>query len=89
MKKNNIILGMLLKAGLFHLVFNFMSIILGLIFFDELVEFVSYVSTDKSIASQIANAHILFNIVGVLVFIPFAGLIERTLNFLLPDKKIK
>lgn len=75
-----------LKAGLFHLLFNFMSIIIGLIIFIPFVDFIISISENQGIDNQIANAHMIFNIGGVLLFLPFVGFMERFLNWLLPEK---
>lgn len=77
-----------LKAGLFHLLFNFMTIILGLLLFDYFLHLVLLVSQNQTLDNQIANAHMIFNIMGVLVFLPFVGMMERLLNFWLPEKNI-
>ncbi len=76
-----------LKAGLFHLVFNFSTIIIGLILFEPFVELIKYISQREDIGSQIANAHMIFNILGVLVFLPFVSLSIKGLNYLLPEKQ--
>lgn len=77
-----------LKTGLFHVTFNLFSIILGLLLFYPFVEFVKFVSNGASIARTVANAHMLFNIMGVLVFVWTIPLFERILNRLFPDKII-
>lgn len=76
-----------IKAGLFHLLFNFLTISIGLLFFLPFVELVQAISTRQDIGSQIANAHVLFNILGVMLFLPFVGWMEKLLNWMLPDKK--
>jgi phosphate:Na+ symporter len=75
-----------LKTGLFHVTFNLLSIILGLILFYPFLEAVKQVSRNASIERTIANAHMLFNILGVLVFVWTIPFFERLLNQLLPDK---
>ena len=74
-----------LKTGIFHISFNVLSIILGLLFFDPFLELVNYVSHGKTIEHAIANAHMLFNITGVLVFVWTLPLFEKILNKILPD----
>lgn len=74
------------KTGLFHLIFNLCSIIIGLILFYPFVKFVEIVSEGAPVERAIANAHMLFNIAGVLVFVWFVPLFERMLNTLLPDR---
>lgn len=74
------------KTGIFHLIFNLVTIFLGLVFFNQFFEFIQWVSVTHLPQKIIANAHMWFNILGVLLFLPFAGLFERLLNYLLPDK---
>ena len=75
-----------LKTGLFHVSFNLISIILGLILFYPFVDIVKYVSTGASIERSVANAHMLFNILGVLIFVWTIPIFEKVLNKALPDK---
>lgn len=76
-----------LKTGIFHISFNVLSIILGLLFFDSFLELVNYVSHGKTIEHAIANAHMLFNITGVLIFVWTLPVFEKILNKILPDAK--
>ncbi len=78
-----------LKTGLFHVFFNFCCIIIGLIFFPFFVRLVHSVSGNAHLEQQVANAHMLFNCIGVLLFLPFIGAAERALNKWLPDKQNK
>lgn len=75
-----------LKTGLFHLIFNLLSIVLGLILFHPFVNLVEIVSGNAPIERALANAHMLFNIFGVALFIWTIPLFERGLNKLLPEK---
>ena len=77
-----------LKTGLFHVSFNLISIILGLILFYPFVDFVKYISIGASIERSVANAHMLFNILGVLIFVWTIPIFEKVLNKTLPDKRI-
>jgi phosphate:Na+ symporter len=75
-----------LKTGLFHVSFNLISIILGLMLFYPFVDLVKYISTGASIERSVANAHMLFNILGVLIFVWTIPIFEKVLNKALPDK---
>lgn len=75
-----------LKTGLFHVTFNLASIILGLILFYPFVEFIKHISRGASMERTLANAHMIFNIFGVLVFVWTIPLFEKLLNGVLPDK---
>jgi phosphate:Na+ symporter len=78
-----------LKTGLFHVTFNLLSIIVGLILFHPFVKLVKIISGNASIERTLANAHMLFNVFGVLLFIWTIPLFERVLNKLLPDRKVE
>lgn len=77
-----------LKTGLFHLFFNIITITLGLISFPLFVSLVLYISGGTSLEQQVAVAHMLFNILGVIVFLPFIRFVESGLNYLLPEKVV-
>lgn len=76
-----------IKTGLFHLSFNIASIILGLLFFNPFVNLVLWFSKNTTIQNIIANAHLIFNIGGVILFIWTIPLFEKGLNYILPEKK--
>jgi len=76
-----------LKTGLFHLFFNLASIILGILLIPFFIQLVRFISGSAHLEQQLANAHMLFNILGVILFLPFAGAAERLLNRLFPDKQ--
>ncbi len=74
------------KTGLFHVTFNLFSILLGLLLFHPFITLVETISGGAPIERMLANAHMLFNIVGVLVFIWTIPAFEKLLNHLLPEK---
>lgn len=47
---------------------------------------VKWISQNAPIEQAVANAHMIFNISGVLIFVWFVPLFEKILNSLLPDK---
>jgi phosphate:Na+ symporter len=75
-----------LKTGLFHVTFNLLSIVLGLILFYPFIELVKYLSSGASVERTVANAHMIFNIAGVFIFIWTIPFFETVLNKILPDK---
>lgn len=77
-----------LKTGIFHLLFNLVSIVLGLLFFNPFLQVVELVSGDAALQTKIANAHMLFNVAGVLLFIGLVPAIHNLLNRLLPDNTL-
>lgn len=74
------------KTGLFHLTFNILTVSLGLLLFVPFVWLVQTISGASEIKNQIANAHILFNVLGVVAFIGFVPVFEKVLNWLIPDE---
>ena len=78
-----------LKTGLFHLFFNIITIAIGLIVFPWFVELIQTISGKAQLEQKVANAHMIFNIAGVIIFLPFVGLVEQLLNRLLPDKTLQ
>ncbi len=76
-----------IKTGLFHLLFNISSIIVGLVLFYPFISLVKLVSGDAPLERAIANAHMMFNIAGVLIFVWAIPVFEKVLNKLLPEKE--
>lgn len=75
-----------LKAGIFHVVFNLICIALGLLLFDAFVGLVEGISGSQDIDRQIANGHLLFNLMGVVLFLPLVGPAVRVLDWVLPER---
>lgn len=75
-----------LRTGVFHLLFNLTSAIVGIIFASQLAQLVLAISGD-SVGRQIANAQVIFNLIGVAAVIGFVPLIVRVLEKLIPDSK--
>lgn len=78
-----------LKAGLFHLFFNLITILIGLLLFDHFLYFIDSISSDERIGNAIANGHMFFNIFGVILFLPFVGLVTKLLDKLIPEKQLE
>lgn len=77
-----------IRAGVFHLLFNLFPIGIGLLFFDQFVGLIKLISSEN-ISNQIANGHVLFSILSVLLFLPFVNLMFKLVNFLIPNRKLK
>ncbi|HYG39298.1 MAG TPA: Na/Pi symporter [Cytophagales bacterium] len=75
------------KVGVFHLLFNVICVILGLIFFSSFTSLVTLTSLQGGLGHQIANAHLLFNLIGVLLFIGFTPWISSFLDRIIPESK--
>ena len=86
-----------LRAGMVHVLFNVLGVLIWLAFIDDLA---AYVVTISPVAEgltgleklgaetprQIANAHTIFNIANTVIFIGFAGLLARAVEYLVPDR---
>ena len=75
-----------IRTGIFHLVFNLITIILGVIFLSAFTKLVLWISGNASISQKVANAHMLFNTLGVVIMIPLVPLMERLMKKLVPPK---
>ncbi len=79
------------RTGVFHLLFNVISAGVGILFAAQLAGLAKWVSTlagaGDDIARQIANAQLLFNVMGVALVIGFLPLIVRGLEMVIPKGK--
>ena len=76
-----------LKTGLFHLLFNATCIAAGLLLIGPFTALVLRLAGSADVARQIAHAHVLFNVAGVLLFAPLLPLCQRLLDAWLPDNR--
>ncbi|HXG90376.1 MAG TPA: Na/Pi symporter [Vicinamibacterales bacterium] len=76
-----------LRAGVFHLTFNIVSAVIGVLLIDHLAAVATALPGGDSLPRQIANAHMTFNVLGVAAFIGFTPLIARLLNYVVPDAR--
>jgi phosphate:Na+ symporter len=76
-----------LRTGIFHFAFNLISAVLGVLFATQLVQLVQWISPGVSTGRQIANAQILFNLIGVAFVLPFLPAVARALERMVPDRK--
>lgn len=74
-----------IRTGAFHLSFNLATAAIGLALAPALVALVQRISGDAGVGRQIANAQMLFNVLGVGVVLPFLPWIARALERLIPD----
>lgn len=73
------------RAALMHLLFNLLgTIIFMVILGGPARRLVAYLSDDPQ--RQIANAHTFFNVVNVIILLPFAGLIVKAVKRLIPGE---
>ncbi|WP_232224183.1 Na/Pi cotransporter family protein [Mastigocladopsis repens] len=79
------------RTGIFHLIFNVVCAGVGILFAAQLAGLAQWVSSlagaGDNVAREIANAQLLFNLLGVLTVIWFIPSIARLLERLIPDGK--
>ncbi len=73
------------RAGVFHLGFNIICAAVGVLLIDELAMLSGVLPGGQSLPRQIANAHVAFNVLGVVVFLPVVGRIAQFLEAIIPD----
>lgn len=74
------------RAAVMHLTFNIIgSIIFMLVLSKPIVHLVQYIDPTDT-ARQLANSHTLFNILNVLILLPFAKLIVKLATKLVPER---
>jgi phosphate:Na+ symporter len=73
-----------LRTGLFHLLFNLGGAILGILLAPQLAQIAQAISGDD-VGRQVANAQMIFNIIGVVAVIGFLPIIAKVLERLVPE----
>lgn len=68
------------RAGVFHLLFNIACVVVGVLLIHPFVDGVEWLSGGAPAGRKIANAHVLFNVLGVATFAWFIPLFHRTLR---------
>ncbi len=77
-----------IRIAVFHLLFNVGTVALGLLFIHPLTGFAQALTPGAGVARHLANAHVLFNVLGVLLVIGFLPLIARGLERLIPSQRV-
>ncbi|WKN43906.1 Na/Pi cotransporter family protein [Tunicatimonas pelagia] len=78
-----------IRTGIFHLAFNMATVIGGVLMVDGIIQAAEWMSDGASLERKVANAHLIFNVGGVVVFIGLAGTAAKVLQWLVPDKRKK
>lgn len=73
-----------MQTGIFHLLFNLTTAAIGLAFAAQLAQLAQWISFGADVPRQIANAQLIFNVLGVALFIGFTPAIARGLSILVP-----
>jgi phosphate:Na+ symporter len=73
-----------LRVGVFHLAFNILSVTVGLLLFPAFLSLVRMMPGSEP--QQLANAHVLFNTIGVIVIVWFTRPAAALLRRIIPDR---
>lgn len=74
------------RTGVFHLMFNLTTAGVGLMLLKPLGVAAAMFPGGDALPRQIANAHVLFNVAGVALFIGATPVIARLLERLVPER---
>lgn len=74
------------RAALMHLVFNVMGTLIFMLVLQYPIKYIVPKITPNDVSRQIANAHTLFNIINVIILLPFAGFIVMAVKKLIPGE---
>jgi len=74
-----------LRTGVFHFLFNLVTASLGILFAPQLAQLAQAISGGSGVGRQVANAQMLFNILGVVLVIGFLPIVARLLEKLIPE----
>jgi phosphate:Na+ symporter len=76
------------QVALSHLIFNFFTGIVALLFLPLLSKLVvMMISPEEETVLAVTLFHTLFNLLGVMLFLPFIGILVRFLQKIYPEKK--
>ncbi|MBD1843496.1 Na/Pi cotransporter family protein [Cyanobacteria bacterium FACHB-63] len=76
-----------LRTGVFHLLFNLASASLGILLAPQLAQLTRAIS-GEDVGRQVANAQMVFNIIGVVAVVGFLPLIVKALEKLIPETEV-
>lgn len=75
------------RVALVHMVFNVVGALVWVGLISQLSGLAQSISTD-SVPRQIANAHTIFNISNTILLLPFAGVMARFVERVVPDEPL-
>jgi phosphate:Na+ symporter len=75
------------RTGVFHLLFNVGTVALGIALIGPLAGMARATAGAGDLRRQVANAHLLFNVLGVVAAVWFVPAIERALRCAVPDER--
>ena len=77
------------QVAVIHLSINIIGTIYFMLFLTGILTNIVTSMNATDIARQIANAHTIFNIVNVIVLFPFANLLVKLADFIIPEPQVE
>ncbi len=75
------------RAALMHLVFNVIGTIVFMLILTKPITMIVQYLNPEDVSRQIANAHTLFNVINVILLLPFSKYIVKLTMKLMPEKE--
>jgi len=71
-----------------HLLFNLLTGVVALLMFPVLIWMMTSIFSESDSVIALSAFHTIFNLLGVLLFLPFIGLFSKLLYWVIPEKKL-
>jgi len=75
------------RAAIMHLSFNVIGTLLFIFIFTKPITYFVTMLDPSNVTRQIANAHTFFNIINVVIQLPFAMMLVKIANTVIPEKE--
>lgn len=75
------------RAAYAHIIFNVFGGVWVFSIFPFYINFIEILANDSSVGKKIALTHTMFNVLNVLVFLPFVGYFAKFLEKIVPEEK--
>jgi len=75
------------RAAYAHIIFNIFGGVWVFSIFPFYINFIEIIANDSSVGKKIALTHTMFNVLNVLVFLPFVGYFAKFLEKIVPEEK--
>lgn len=75
------------RTAIFHLLFNIITVIIGVLLAPQLMAVGQWLAFGSdNVGRHIANAHVVFNVAGALLFVGFTPMIAKALEKMIPAR---
>jgi len=82
------------RLAVAHLLFNMVTGLIAIILVYQIIELIDWIASDIGIAAddhtlKLAVFHTIFNLIGIVVMLPFINMLVITLERIIPEKKLE